>query len=358
VAGINELFRYCAEKKSSDLHIKAGAHPTIRVNGALQAGDFPVLSAPECAKLAVEMMTDEQVLELKRAGEVDFAFSSPGIGRFRVNVHKQRGSVAIAARRILPGALSLLELGLPPAVEKLSNEHRGLMLVTGPTSSGKTTTTRAVIKHINNTRKCHILTIEDPIEILHQDEKAIVTQREIGEDTNDFQAALRPAMRQDPDVIFVGEIRDAETVKAALQAAETGHFVIATLHTTDVTETINRIIDFFPAHQQKQVRVGLSGSLAGVVSQRLVPRKDEGRVAAIEILIMNGRVRECILNPEQTHMIYDIVAESGFYGMQTFDMALVDLFRAGSIDLDTAMSAASNPHDFKLKLQQEGLQPV
>ncbi len=358
VAGIHELFRYCSDEKSSDLHIKAGAHPTIRVNGALQAGEFPVLSAPECAKLAVEMMTDEQVLELKRAGEVDFAFSSPGVGRFRVNVHKQRGSVAIAARRILPGALSLLDLGLPPAVEALSNEHRGLMLVTGPTSSGKTTTTGAVIKHINNTRKCHILTIEDPIEILHQDEKAIVTQREIGEDTNDFQAALRAAMRQDPDVIFVGEIRDAETVKAALQAAETGHFVIATLHTTDVTETINRIIDFFPAHQQKQVRVGLSGSLAGVVSQRLVPRKDGGRAAAIEILIMNGRVRECILNPEQTHMIYDIVAESGFYGMQTFDMSLVDLFRAGSIDLDMAMSAASNPHDFKLKLQQEGLQPV
>ena len=316
------------------------------------------MSAPDCAKLAVEMMTDEQVLELKRAGEVDFAFSASGVGRFRVNVHKQRGSVAIAARRILPGALSFRDLGLPPAVENLSNEHRGLMLVTGPTSSGKTTTTGAVIKHINETRQCHILTIEDPIEILHSDERAIVTQREIGEDTNDFQAALRAAMRQDPDVIFVGEIRDAETVKAALQAAETGHFVIATLHTTDVAETINRIIDFFPAHQQKQVRVGLSGSLAGIVSQRLLPTNDGGRVAAIEILIMNGRIRECILNPEQTHLIHDIVAESGFYGMQTFDMALVDLFRGGSIDIETAMSGASNPHDFKLKLQQEGLQPV
>ena len=354
MAGIRELLEFCARHKSSDLHLKAGGPPTIRINGNLQPTSFDRLSATDCARLAAEMMNDGQLATLKRAGEVDFAFSAPGVGRFRVNIHRQRGSIATAARRILPGAPTLQQLGLPPAVENLANEHRGLMLVTGPTSSGKTTTTGAVVNHINTTRACHILTIE----ILHNDDKAIVTQREVGEDTQDFQAALRSAMRQDPDVIFVGEIRDAETVKAALQAAETGHFVLATLHTTDVAETVNRIIDFFPAHQQKQVRVGLGSSLAGVVSQRLLPRRGGGRVAAIEILVMNGRIRECILNPDQTHEIHDIVADSAFYGMQTFDMALVDLFRAGMVELDVAMSAANSPHDFKLTLQQEGLQPV
>ena len=240
----------------------------------------------------------------------------------------------------------------------LAGHSRGLLLVTGPTSSGKTATTGAIVNHINETRACHILTIEDPIEILHSDIRAVVSQREIGGDTRDFETALRAAMRQDPDVIFVGEIRDPETTKAALQAAETGHFVIATLHATSVAETMNRIIDFFPPHQQKQTRVALAGSLAGIISQRLVPQKGGGRVAAVEILVMNGRIRDLILNPEQTHMIYDIVAESSFYGMQTFDQALLGLFRAGLIELDDARSAATNAHDFQIALQQEGLQPV
>jgi twitching motility protein PilT len=259
---------------------------------------------------------------------------------------------------VLPSAPSFAALGLPPAIETLANEHRGMLLITGPTSSGKTTTTGAVLNHINSTRACHILTIEDPIEILYADDVAMVSQREIGEDTKDFTTALRAAMRQDPDVIFVGEIRDAETVGAALQAAETGHLVLATLHTTDVAETVSRVIDFFPPFQQKQARVALAGSLAGVVSQRLLKRAGGGRVAAIEILVMNGRVRDLILNPEQTHMIPDIVAESGFYGMQTFDQALLALFRAGLVELEEAKSAATNPHDFQIALQQEGLQPV
>jgi twitching motility protein PilT len=276
-----------------------------------------------------------------------------------VNVFRQRGSVGVAVRRILPGSPSFETLGLPPTVKTLAEENRGLLLVTGPTSSGKTTTTGAIINHINGTRSCHILTIEDPIEILHADRAAIVNQREIGLDTNTFASALRAAMRQDPDVIFVGEIRDSDTVKAALQAAETGHFVISTLHTTDVAETVNRIIDFFPPHQQKQIRVSLAASLRGIVSQRLLPRKDgRGRVPAVEVLVMNGRIRDLILNPEQTHMIVDIVGESAFYGMQTFDQALLGLYRSGLVSLEDAMSAASNQHDFQLALRQEGLQPV
>jgi twitching motility protein PilT len=356
---IQEFLRYMVDKKASDLHMKAGGPPYIRVNGLLQKTEFPALAAADCERGAMDIMSDDQATRFKLGGEVDFAYTVAGLGRFRVNVFRQRGSVGIAIRRILPGSPSFATLGLPPVVQQLSDEQRGLLLVTGPTSSGKTTTTGAVINHINGTRSSHILTIEDPIEILHADRQAIVNQREIGLDTNTFASALRSAMRQDPDVIFVGEIRDSDTVKAALQAAETGHFVISTLHTTDVAETVNRIIDFFPPHQQKQIRVSLSASLRGIVSQRLLPRKDgRGRVPAVEVLVMNGRVRDLILNPEQTHMISDIVAESGFYGMQTFDQALLGLYRSGLVGLDDAMAAATNQHDFQLALRQEGLQPV
>ncbi|HYY44419.1 MAG TPA: PilT/PilU family type 4a pilus ATPase, partial [Actinomycetota bacterium] len=261
--------------------------------------------------------------------------------------------------RVLPGSPTFETLGLPPAVRALADENRGLVLVTGPTSSGKSTTTAAMVNHVNATRSCHILTIEDPIEILHRDKMAIVNQREIGLDTKDFATALRAAMRQDPDVVFVGEIRDMETTKAALQAAETGHLVISTLHTTDVSETVNRMIDFFPPHEQNQVRVSLAASLKGIVSQRLLPRKDgRGRIPAIEVLVMNGRIRELVLNADQTHMIHDIVAESAFYGMQTFDQSLLALYRAGLVTLDDAMAAATSPHDFEIALKREGLQPV
>jgi twitching motility protein PilT len=355
MADIAELLQYVAEHRCSDLHIKAGSPPTVRVGGDLKKTEWPAMSAPDCERLAFEMMSDDQIIELKHSGEVDFAYSVPGMGRFRVNIHRQRGSIGIAARRVLPGAPTFGSLGLPEAVETLANEHRGLLLVTGPTSSGKTSTTGAVLRHINETRACHILTIEDPIEILHDDKKAIVTQREIGGDTMDFAAALRAAMRQDPDVIFVGEIRDIETVKAALQAAETGHFVLATLHTTDVAETVTRIIDFFPGDQQRQIRVSLAGSLIGVVSQRLLPKVDGGRVAAIEVMVTNGRIRDCITNPDQTGLIHDIIADSGFYGMQTFDKALVELYRAKKVTLEDALSAATRPHDLQLVLQQEGL---
>ena len=356
---VSEFLKYVVDQKASDLHVKAGGPPYVRVNGRLFKTHFPVMTAADCERAVMEIMSDEQARSFKRKGEAKFAYSEPGLARFRVNAYQQRGSVAIACRRVLPGSPGFETLGLPPVVQKLADEHRGLLLVTGPTSSGKTTTTAAMINHINATRSCHILTIEDPIEILHPDRMAIVNQREIGQDTEDFAVALRAAMRQDPDVIFVGEIRDPETVKAALQAAETGHLVISTLHTTDVPETVNRVIDFFPPHQQKQIRVSLSASLKGVVSQRLVPRTDgRGLVPAVEIMVMNGRVRDLILNEEQTHLLHDLVAESAFYGMQTFDQALLDLYRSGLVSLDEATRTATNPHDFQIALRQHGLQPV
>lgn len=358
MADIHELLQHVIQQKASDLHVKAGGPPSIRVNGNLRKTDFPPMDAASCSAAASELMTEEHAAVLTKMGEVDFAHSEPGLGRFRVNVHHQRGSVAIAARLVLPGAPSFSDLMLPPSVEQLANEHRGLVLVTGPTSSGKTTTTGAIINHINTTRPCHILTIEDPIEILHRDAMADVTQREIGQDTSDFATALRAAMRQDPDVIFVGEIRDYETVNAALQAAETGHFVLATLHTTNVAETITRVIDFFPPHQSQQVRVALAGSLQGIISQRLLPRIGGGRAAAIEVMVSNGRVRDLILDPQKTHELQDIVAEGSYYGMQTFDQALISLYRAGLVELEDARSASTNAHDFELVLQQSGLQPV
>jgi twitching motility protein PilT len=356
---VQEFLRYVVDRKASDLHVKAGGPPYVRISGHLNKTEFSAMSAADCERAAMELMNDEQAMRFKQVGEVDFAYSIQGLGRFRVNVFRQRGSVGMALRRVLPGSPSFETLGLPPASRRLADEHRGLILVTGPTSSGKTTTTGAMINHINATRSCHILTVEDPIEILHPDRMAIVNQREIGLDTNNFATALRAAMRQDPDVIFVGEIRDPETVKAGLQAAETGHLVISTLHTTDVSETVNRIIDFFPPHQQKQIRVSLAASLKGIMSQRLLPRKDgRGRIPAVEVLVMNGRIHDLILDPQRTHEIHDIVAESGFYGMQTFDQALLSLYRSGLVTLEDAMNAATNPHDFQIALQAEGLQPV
>jgi twitching motility protein PilT len=341
--------------KASDLHVKVGSPPTIRIHGNLVPIHDQMVRPEEAPVYANAMMGEKERDTLERDGEVDFAYSIRGVGRFRVNIHRQRGSLGIAARRILPGAPDFKALGLPGVVEQLAGKHRGLLLVTGPTSSGKTTTCGAIIKHINKTRRCHIVTIEDPIEILHNDEMSVVTQREVGADTKGFLPALRAAMRQDPDVIFVGEIRDTETVNAALQAAETGHFVMATLHTINVAETITRIIDFFPAHQQKQVRVALAGSLAGVVTQRLLPRAGGGRAAALEIMVMNGRIRDCILDPEKSHQILDIVADSGFYGMQTFDQALLKLYRAGTVGIEDAKAAATVPQDFELQLRREGL---
>lgn len=356
---LHHLLAYAVERNASDLHVRAGGPPFIRVNGRLEKTKFAPLSEMESKRICLEVMTDARIKTLEERGEVDFAHSHEMLGRFRMNVFMQRGVVGLACRRVLPSSPPIGALGLPLAVSTLAEEMRGLILVTGPTSSGKTTTTGSMIDHINSARPCHILTIEDPIEILHQDKAAIITQREIGSDTSDFVSGLRSAMRQDPDVIFIGEIRDIETVTAGIQAAETGHLVISTLHTSDATETVNRIIDLYGTHLQAQVRNSLARSLKGIVSQRLLPRKDgTGQIPATEILVTNDRVRDLIADPQKTHLLPDLIAESSFYGMHTFDQSLLSLFRSGLVGIEDALGAATNLHDFKMALKQEGLQTV
>lgn len=356
MVSINDLLRHMVEKTASDLHLKVGATPIVRVDGALYSTDFPKLSPNDTERFAYELMSERVAKDFGELGEADFSYSFPGLGRFRVNVFRQRSSVGLAIRRVLPGSPSFENLGLPAVVKQLAEERRGMVLVTGMTGAGKTTTTGAMIHYINESRSCHIMTIEDPIEILHPDRKAIVNQREIGIDTRDFAQALKRAMRQDPDVIFIGEMRDQETVQAALTAAETGHLVISTLHTIDATETVNRIIEFYPPHQQKQARKTLAGTLKGIVSQRLLPRADgKGRVPAVETLVLTGRVYDMIVDSDQTHLLPQVVAEGDFYGMQTFDQSLLNLFKNGQVTLEEAMDAATNKHDFHLMVRQAGL---
>ena len=341
----------------SDLHLKAGSPPRMRIHGRLQiVPGQETITPPVTAAVAEAIMPTEVYRRFEEGHEADFAYSVPGQARFRVNGYTQRNSVGLVFRRVRHDVPGYEELGLPEAVATLAGQPRGLVLVTGPTGSGKTTTLGAMIDQINRTRECNIVTIEDPIEILHQDRLASISQREIGSDTRDFSSAMRSAMRQDPDVILVGEMRDLETVAAALSAAETGHLVLSTLHTIDVTETINRVVDLFPPHQHAQVRVSLAGALRGIVCQRLVPRADrEGRIAAVEVLVANGRVQQCILDPQKTSEIADIVGEGEFYGMQTFDQSLAQLYSRGLIDLDAAMLAASRPHDLRVMLENRGL---
>jgi twitching motility protein PilT len=349
--------RVLADEEGSDLHVKVGSPPRIRVNGLLRRLEDQAMLVPDdTAAMAESIMRPDIADHFDRRNEADFAYSIEGVGRFRVNVFRQRGSVAMIFRRVRTNAASAEDLGLPPVVTRLADEHRGLILVTGPTGSGKTTTLAAMIDHINKTREVHIVTIEDPIEVLHRDNLASINQREIGVDTDDFASAMRAAMRQDPDVIFVGEMRDQETVAAALSAAETGHLVLSTLHTIDATETVNRIVDFFPPHQQNQVRVALAGSVKGTVCQRLVQTADgEGRVAALEVMVSNGRIQQCIVDPNRTGDMKEIIADGEYYGMQTFDQSLVKLFEAGKIDMRGATIAATNPSDLKIMLQARGL---
>ena len=278
------------------------------------------------------------------------------MGRFRVNAFRSRGSAGLVFRRVSIGAIALEDLGLPAVLASLAMEPRGLVLVTGPTGSGKTTTLAGMIDHVNNHREVHVVTIEDPIEVLHYDKLSMINQREVRVDTEDFNTALRAAMRQDPDVILVGEMRDAETVKAALAASETGHFVMSTLHTTDAQETISRVIDFFPPHEQKQVRLSLAGALRGIICQRLVPRSDgQGRCVSMEICINTGRVADAVADPDKTHSISQLIREGGYYGMQTFDQHLVGLIRDGVITLEDAMHASTSPHDLTVELRRLGL---
>jgi twitching motility protein PilT len=359
VLELNELLRYAVEQRASDLHLKAGSRPFIRLDGNLRETEFDVLGPADTERIAFAILPKDRADEFARTGEADFAHGSGeagGVGRFRVNVFRQRGTVALVLRRVLPGTPSFDALGLPPAVRRLTEEPRGLVLVTGPTGSGKTTTIAAMIDQINASQDKHIVTIEDPIEVLHPDKRSIVNQREIGTDTVDYHAALKRVLRQDPDVIFIGEMRDPETVWAALSAANTGHLVLSTLHTMNATETINRIIDFFPPHQQRQVRMSLAGSLRGIVSQRLLERVDgKGRIPAVEVLVATGRAFDKIVNPDETHELEQIIAEGEYYGMQTFDQSLFGLYKNGLIGLRDALAAASHAHDLRIALQAAGL---
>ncbi len=352
---VDELLNEMVSRNASDLHIKAGSPPVVRVDGELHLLDEPVLSPEDTKDAAASIMTDKQIRRFSEHNEIDFAYSAVSIGRFRVNIYRQRGSISIAMRQVATQIPSFENLMLPDIIKRLALEPRGLVLVTGTTGSGKTTTLAAMIDHINNTLRRHIVTIEDPIEVLHKDRKAVINQREIGLDTESYGSALKYVLRQDPDDILIGEMRDVETVSAALTAAQTGHFVMSTLHTIDATETINRIIDFFPLHQQKQVRIMLAGTLRGIVSQRLLTRADgQGRVPAVEVMVMTSRIRDFVLDPDQTSLIGQAIKEGEFYGMMTFDQALLKLYEQGMITLHDAAQVANNPHDFKLLVQSQG----
>ena len=353
---IEPFLRALVECGGSDLHCKVGSPPRVRIDGKLRKLQTRDLTANDTTTMVSEVLRADLVEEFHKSNEADFAYSMPGIGRFRVNAFRSRGSCGLVFRRVSVGAIPLTDLGLPPVLASLAMEPRGLVLVTGPTGSGKTTTLAGMIDHINANKEVHVVTIEDPIEVLHFDKMAMVNQREVRVDTEDFVTAMRAAMRQDPDVILVGEMRDHETVKAGLAAAETGHFVMSTLHTTDAAETITRIIDFFPPHEQKQVRLALAGSLRGIICQRLVPRADgEGRCVVMEIAVNTGRIADAIADPDKTSTISQLIAEGTYYGMQTFDQHLVSFIRDGVITMEDALLASTSPHDLTVELRRLGL---
>ena len=351
---INDLLKLAIERNASDLHLKVGSHPIVRIDGSLKP--IPTvsrLSQEDTVSMAFSILNGRQKQKFKEEHEIDVAYSVPGLGRFRCNVFQQRGTVGMVLRVIPVRILTLRELMLPSVIEEICNEQRGMVLCTGTTGSGKSTTLAGMIDYVNARRNDHIITIEDPIEFLHRDKKSIVNQREVEVDTNTFANALRAALRQDPDVILVGEMRDHETIETAMHAAETGHLVLSTLHTLDATETVNRIISVFPPHQQKQIRLQLGGVLKAIISMRLVPRKDnKGRVPAVEVMLNTAYIRSCIEEKEKTKLIHDAIAAGvSQYGMQTFDQSLYYLWKAGYITYEEALKRCSNPDEFKLKVQ-------
>jgi twitching motility protein PilT len=351
---VDDLLRKAVENKASDLHLKVGNHPYLRVDGILQPiAEIPRITPEEMLSMAFSMMTNRQKQKFKETAELDMAYGVAGLGRFRVNVFQQRGNVGMVLRVIPTKIRTIEELNLPPVIDKICEEQRGLVLVTGTTGSGKSTTLAAMIDRINSIRPEHIITIEDPIEYLHRDKKGFINQREVEVDTSTFSTALRAALRQDPDVVLVGEMRDLETISTALLAAETGHMVFSTLHTLDATETIQRIIAVFPPPEQKQIRLQMASTLKAVVSQRLVRKSDGvGRVPAVEVLISTGYIRDCIINPDKTRLIRDaLAAGTSQYGMQTFDQSIFDLYTKNLITLDEALIRATNPDEFKLRIQ-------
>jgi twitching motility protein PilT len=351
---INELLKTAHAQGASDLHIKVGTHPVLRINGELSPlPNTNRLSQEDTLKVAFSVMSPGQREVFKKRNDIDLAYSVPGLGRFRCNIFIQRGTIGLVFRVIPMRIPTIEELFLPDVLKKISLEPRGLILVTGTTGSGKSTTLASMIDNINTNKSDHIMTIEDPIEYLHRDKRSIVNQREIGSDTESFSKALRAAMRQDPDVILVGEMRDFETIQTAMVAAETGHLVMSTLHTIDAMETINRIISVFPPYQHKQVRMQLASVLKAIISMRLVPRMEGiGRVPAVEVLIATAMVKDCILDPDKTKVITDVVAQGALhYGMQTFDQSIFNLYKSGLISYEEALRRATNPDDFALRVK-------
>jgi twitching motility protein PilT len=351
---VNDLLKVAVENGASDLHLKVGSYPMMRVRGDLvPAAEERRLDHEDTVAMAAAVMSTAQRQKFKDSQEIDLAYSVPGMGRFRCNVFQQRGTIGLVLRVIPVGIRTVEDLGLPVVLKRIAEEERGLVLVTGTTGSGKSTTLAALVDHINNTRCAHVMTVEDPIEFLHRDIRALINQREVSVDTRSFAHALRSALRQDPDVILVGEMRDFETVETALLAAETGHLVFSTLHTLDATETVNRIITVFPPHQQKQIRLQLASVLKAVVSQRLLPRADgPGRCAAVEVMLSTPFIRDCIVDKERTHLIHQAIGSgTSQYGMQTFDQSILGLYQQGLVTYEEALRWASNVDEFKLKVQ-------
>jgi len=351
---VNDLLKIAVESGASDLHLKVGSYPMMRIRGALiPATEDKRLDHEDVVAMSATIMSTSHRQKFKDAQEIDLAYSVPRLGRFRCNVFQQRGTIGLVLRVIPMTIRTIDELMLPAVLKKIATEERGLVLVTGTTGSGKSTTLAALVDHVNQTRCAHIMTVEDPIEFLHRDKQSIINQREVTVDTRSFAHALRSALRQDPDVILVGEMRDFETIETGLLASETGHLVFSTLHTLDATETINRIISIFPPHQQKQVRLQLASVLKAVISQRLIPRADgEGRAPAVEVMIATAFIRDCIVDKEKTHLIHSAIASgTSEYGMQTFDQSIFSLFEQGLVSYEEALRWASNVDEFKLKVQ-------
>ena len=353
---LEELLRYLHEVRGSDLHLKPGSVPHVRVDGQLKVTPFEAPAPGVIEGLAESILDPNRLNDLATTGEASSGFSVSGLGRFRVTTHRQRGSVAMVVRRVPPEIPDLAELGLPPQVERFAEEEKGLLLITGPPGSGKTTTVAAVLDRINRQRSCHILTVEDPIEVLHADQQAIVTQREVGSDTTGYAEAVRTGLRQDADVIFVGELLDADTARAALTAAEVGHLVISTMRASGVADAITRLVDLFPAGEQAQARHSLVATIRGIVSQRLLERADgRGRTPAVEVLVGTTKVIDCIADPIRIHELEQVLADGHYHGMQTLQQALVDLVQDGMISQQDALAASGRPEDLRIALTQAGV---
>jgi twitching motility protein PilT len=350
---LNALLRLAVELGASDIHLKVGRPPAVRHDGEISPLDEPALTDDDLvvALRTVTVENPHRFDQFQESGDLDLAYTAEGLPRFRVNAFRQRGAISFAFRVIPNDVPTFEKLGLPPGVRRLAEEHRGLVLVTGATGSGKSTTLAAMVDHINKTRQSHIVTIEDPIEILHADQRSIVNQREVGIDTESFGQALRRALRQDPDTILIGELRDAETAQTALQAAESGHLVLSTMHTVDAAETLGRLIEFFPEGKQQQIRSITAGVLRGVISQRLLPRQSGGRVPAIEVMITNARIAD-LIRESRSEEITDAIAEGEFFQMQTFQQALIELVTGGEVETEVAANAAGNRHDFLVALER------